>query len=148
MPGVPINDGNEVRAPRYLDLRQGKLVDGKSAPFDSAEEGLAATVDSRKADGFPFYVRNGEIIETWRFKDNGSDPWTAVKDESGGDGTPYSLPIASDEILGGIKVGANLSINEEGILSANSGGNYNIDGGTSISVYLPSQKIDGGSALI
>lgn len=33
---------------------------------------------------------------------------------------PYTLPIASDTTLGGIKVGSNLSINSEGVLSANS----------------------------
>ena len=32
--------------------------------------------------------------------------------------TQYTLPIASDSTLGGIKVGNNLSINENGILSA------------------------------
>lgn len=34
----------------------------------------------------------------------------------------YSLPIASDSVLGGIKVGENLSITEEGVLSASGGG--------------------------
>ena len=32
--------------------------------------------------------------------------------------TQYTLPIASDSTLGGIKVGNNLSINENGVLSA------------------------------
>ena len=34
----------------------------------------------------------------------------------------YFLPIASDEFLGGIKVGSGLSIDQEGILSATGGG--------------------------
>lgn len=34
----------------------------------------------------------------------------------------YSLPIASNSVLGGIKVGTNLSIDENGILSASDGG--------------------------
>lgn len=38
---------------------------------------------------------------------------------SGGSGSDYELPIASSETLGGIKVGANLTINENGVLSAN-----------------------------
>lgn len=36
--------------------------------------------------------------------------------------SPYSLPIASSSVLGGIKVGDNLSIDENGILSASGGG--------------------------
>lgn len=37
-------------------------------------------------------------------------------------GEPYELPIASADTLGGIKVGANLSITPEGVLSASGGG--------------------------
>ena len=33
----------------------------------------------------------------------------------------YELPVATDETLGGIKVGSNLSITEEGVLSAQGG---------------------------
>lgn len=36
--------------------------------------------------------------------------------------SPYSLPVASSSVLGGIKVGDNLSIDENGILSASGGG--------------------------
>ncbi len=36
--------------------------------------------------------------------------------------SPYSLPIASDSVLGGIKVGENLTIDENGILSASGSG--------------------------
>lgn len=38
------------------------------------------------------------------------------------DATPYNLPIASASVLGGIKVGANLSISGSGVLSATGGG--------------------------
>lgn len=37
--------------------------------------------------------------------------------EEGGGG--YVLPVATDEVLGGVKIGAGLSITEEGVLSAN-----------------------------
>lgn len=37
-------------------------------------------------------------------------------------GKPYILPIASKDILGGIKVGKNLTIDENGILNAQAGG--------------------------
>lgn len=37
-------------------------------------------------------------------------------------GEPYELPVASADTLGGIKVGANLSITPEGVLSASGGG--------------------------
>lgn len=41
--------------------------------------------------------------------------------EEGGGGGGYVLPVASDETLGGVKIGENLSITEEGVLSAASG---------------------------
>ena len=34
---------------------------------------------------------------------------------------PYELPVATDEVLGGVKVGENLSITEDGVLSAQAG---------------------------
>lgn len=37
-------------------------------------------------------------------------------------GKPYQLPIASNEVLGGIKVGENLTIDEDGTLNAQAGG--------------------------
>ena len=37
---------------------------------------------------------------------------------------PYQLPTASANVLGGIKVGANLSIDENGVLSAQAGSQY------------------------
>ena len=37
---------------------------------------------------------------------------------STGGSDPYTLPIASAEVLGGIKIGSNLSITEDGVLSA------------------------------
>ena len=39
-----------------------------------------------------------------------------------GDATPYVLPVASDAVLGGIKVGDGLSITEDGVLSSTGGG--------------------------
>lgn len=46
----------------------------------------------------------------------------------------YELPIASAETLGGIKVGANLTIDEDGVLSANSSG-------SSLDIYPITEKI-------
>lgn len=37
-------------------------------------------------------------------------------------GEPYELPVASADTLGGVKIGANLSITPEGVLSASGGG--------------------------
>ena len=43
---------------------------------------------------------------------------SAVIEGLSGDGTPYALPPASAERLGGVKVGSGLSIDENGVLSA------------------------------
>ena len=55
---------------------------------------------------------------------------------SGGSGSDYELPIASSETLGGIKVGANLTIDENGVLSANASG-------SSLKVYSTEEKVVG-----
>lgn len=39
-----------------------------------------------------------------------------------GDGSSYTLPVASASTLGGVKVGSGLSITESGVLSASGGG--------------------------
>lgn len=41
--------------------------------------------------------------------------------EEGGGGGGYVLPVATDETLGGVKIGEGLSITEGGVLSADSG---------------------------
>lgn len=50
---------------------------------------------------------------------------TCVGCASGGSGGDYTLPVAAPSVLGGVKVGTNLSIDEAGILSA-SGGSGNM----------------------
>lgn len=47
--------------------------------------------------------------------------------------SPYTLPAATAETLGGVKVGANLSITEEGVLSASGGSEPLILRGTMVS---------------
>lgn len=60
--------------------------------------------------------------------------------ESGGSG--YILPVATSEKLGGIKVGENLTITEDGILNAQAGG-----GGSTISASVE-QTEDGATITI
>lgn len=40
----------------------------------------------------------------------------------GGSDTPYTLPVATSEVLGGVKVGEGLDITEDGVLSTSGGG--------------------------
>lgn len=62
-----INDGITNAAPRYIDLVKGKLVNGKSVPYDTTAEVLAAIPLTRRAEGNSFLVRNGGNIEEWHF---------------------------------------------------------------------------------
>lgn len=104
---VPFNDGASVAAPRYFDLRQGKLVGSVSVPYASTAEALSSLVSTRRAEGLIVYVQNGSVVEQWQFQ-NGITNGDLVNITSSG---LYSLPIASDIILGGIKVGTGLVIN-------------------------------------
>ena len=56
---------------------------------------------------------------------------------SGGSST-YELPIASADTLGGIKVGANLSIDADGVLSASGGSSEN--GGSASNIYSTEEQ--------
>lgn len=46
---------------------------------------------------------------------------TGYEDSGGGGGGGYTLPVASADTLGGVKVGNNLSIDNDGVLSATGG---------------------------
>jgi len=63
---------------------------------------------------------------------------------SAGTGSNYTLPVATTSTLGGIKVGANLSITLDGTLSALASGGGNLDGGYPGSIYGGIDPIDGG----
>jgi len=58
---------------------------------------------------------------TWYFSPNASGS-CSVTSGGGGSGGSYTLPIASNSVLGGIKVGSNLSIDGNGVLSATGSG--------------------------
>lgn len=56
------------------------------------------------------------------------NPFPPSSENAGGGGTPYTLPPATSETLGGVMVGSGLSINESGVLSVPpSGDTYSTD---------------------
>lgn len=75
---------------------------------------------------------------------------------TGGGSSTYVLPIASADTLGGIKVGAGLSISEQGTLSATGGGtadavewNNVLDKPTTVAGYgITDAKIDGNNVVL
>ena len=75
------------------------------------------SVNPIPAQGEPCYE-----TDTGKLKiGNGSDNYVTLPYVSGGGGSSGDLPIATATTLGGIKVGDNLSITEDGTLSANGG---------------------------
>lgn len=67
-------------------------------------------------DGSTYYTSDDSKLYVWY-----SDQWYE-KEDTGGGGGGYVLPIASDETLGGVKVGSGLSIDSEtGVLSSTGG---------------------------
>lgn len=58
-------------------------------------------------------------------------------------GTQYVLPVASETVLGGVKVGDNLSISEDGVLSAAGGSEYVLPVATTET--LGGVKVDGNT---
>lgn len=56
-----------------------------------------------------------------------------------------AIPVATTSTLGGIKVGANLSITPDGVLSASASGYSNLDGGYPFSMFGGTLGVDGGT---
>lgn len=61
--------------------------------------------------------------------------FTIPRGDVGPDGPSYTLPIATDTILGGIKVGTGLSIDGNGVLSASGTGSVNTGANQQIAWY-------------
>ena len=67
------------------------------------------------------YIRIGEG-RTLQISYDGKE-WITVGGGGGGGGAGgYTLPVASADTLGGVKIGAGLASDEEGVLSATGGG--------------------------
>lgn len=76
----------------------------------------------------------GEFLQT----DGTNVKWASVP-------LTYTLPVATNTVLGGVKVGSGLEITNDGILSAVAGTQFgNIDGGGPTSVYGGIPNLDGG----
>ena len=75
-----------------------------------------------------------------------------VKVDTGSTVEPYVLPVASKDVLGGIKVGDGLLIDEDGVLSldpeeaCDCGDDQILDGGDADGEIDYVQYLDGGSA--
>lgn len=66
---------------------------------------------SAPKEGQIYYNTSDKLL--YQFK--GSSGWSAV-------GAPYELPIATESVLGGVKIGAGLNIDESGVLTVTGGG--------------------------
>lgn len=81
-----------------LNLSQNQIQNALMHPLGTPPSGVESQVYYNLTDHL-LYVHNGS-------------GWVAV-------GAPYTLPIATDTVLGGVKVGAGLSIDGSGVLTAN-----------------------------
>jgi hypothetical protein len=92
-------------------------------------------------------LAQGELgfeTDTNKFKmGNGVDEWNDL-DYAGGGGSG-SIPIATELVLGGIKVGSGLTIDADGTLHSSASSTM-VDGGDADEVYTYDQNINGGSA--
>lgn len=82
--------------------------------LDSVEEGA-------EPNKIEIIQRNGSVLPINNKTVNVEVP-TKTSDLTNDNGFISSIPVASDTILGGIKVGENLSITADGVLSASGGG--------------------------
>ena len=82
------------------------------------------SVNPIPAQGEPCYE-----TDTGKLKiGNGSDNYVALPYVSDGGGSSGDLPIASADTLGAVKIGENLSITEDGVLSSTASGDVSANG--------------------
>lgn len=115
-------------------------------------------VNGKTHNGITYYGDAPTVNKSYRvFCPNGSmnQAFIITGGGSSGGGT-YTLPIASADVLGGIKVGAGLTISTEGTLSATGGGTADavewknvLDKPTTIAGYgITDAKIDGNNVVL
>ena len=115
-------------------------------------------VNGKTHNGITYYGDAPSVNKSYRvFCPNGSMNQAFIITGGGSSGeSAYTLPIASADVLGGIKVGAGLTISTEGILSATGGGtadavewNNVLDKPTTIAGYgITDAKIDGNNVVL
>lgn len=132
------NDGESI----YLsDLNRGAYIISITSGDENSKVHLFPTSDSE--NGIPLYQNDTLLVEYGEddnyfikssviFKQNVANVFISRESKTDGNITgifnqytlsnPYTLPIASSTTLGGIKVGNNLTITEDGVLNASGGG--------------------------
>ena len=115
-------------------------------------------VNGKTHNGITYYGDAPSVNKSYRvFCPNGSMNQAFIITGGGSSGeSAYTLPIASADVLGGIKVGAGLTISTEGTLSATGGGtadavewNNVLDKPNTIAGYgIIDAKIDGNDVVL
>ena len=115
-------------------------------------------VNGKTHSNIAYYGDAPTVNKSYRvFCPNGSMNQAFIITGGGSSGeSAYTLPIASADVLGGIKVGAGLTISTEGTLSATGGGTADavewknvLDKPTTISGYgITDAKIDGNNIVL
>ena len=115
-------------------------------------------VNGKTHSNITYYGDAPSVNKSYRvFCPNGSMNQAFIITGGGSSGeSAYTLPIASADVLGGIKVGAGLTISTEGTLSATGGGtadavewNNVLDKPTTIAGYgITDAKIDGNNVVL
>ena len=114
-------------------------------------------VNGKTHSNITYYGDTPTVNKSYRvFCPNGSMNQAFIITGGGSSGGSYELPIASVDTLGGIKVGAGLTISTEGTLSATGGGTADavewknvLDKPTTISGYgITDAKIDGNNVVL
>lgn len=115
-------------------------------------------VNGKTHSNIAYYGDTPTVNKSYRvFCPNGSMNQAFIITGGGSSGgSTYTLPIASADVLGGIKVGAGLTISTEGTLSATGGGTADavewknvLDKPTTIAGYgITDAKIDGNNVVL
>ena len=133
IPGV--NAGTRIESPSYYLLFPNSMRAEVMYPTSNNELMFGTILYPTKINGSEVYINGAEAITTDNIATTSTagivkpDGTTITVDEDGTlhGASTYNLPTASATVLGGIKVGENLTITEDGTLSATGGGSTNLN---------------------
>jgi len=115
-------DRLDAKAIKNLPKMVQTFVGGSTGNIKEIIAGTGVTIDNTNA-GYPVITSTASgsgIVETVVAGDgisvDSTDPANPIVTNT--NPTPYTLPTASDTVLGGVKIGARLSIDGNGVLSA------------------------------
>ena len=109
---IPVSVPFQFNAPRLPDTRTAPIVNGVQVPYPSVAAANAGIIF--RAQGLPVLINDGSGMKEYWYVGGTADTNLKLKTVAI---TPYTLPVATANTLGGVRQGSNINIDQETGLS-------------------------------